>query len=514
MRLYKAQELLNEVGYLNKAELKKPHGKSGIARAEILRQAIEAGGHEKPDGSIAGVELVDGQKVFPVPPSRSPQNAEIIKVLKASEQDPEALQQLYPKGDEALKFHAWPEDDDNAYFYRVADIKKSGYFGGGRAAGKSDADLTAAQEGIQAMALAYAATGKKLTGDDINEQTLSGASKNFSLQSNYNPESVQEIYNSKQWKDSIASTANVLASKLNLSGKVIHHGSSWVDGMMKVFNKANHDLNGRGKEFRHKDKWNPADIWAVDPSVQVPQGINDLAELKAQLQDWYEKGLVYPISLKKIGKTPTVKTFNFDDDIDDILNLEIERLVVSNKNNQIFSNKGTTIFYEMFTQPSFLERVLKEGTVETRTFQSGEVDVTSELKDKGAKAAGGKIGFSLLNKILADVGLPTLTPKGEIGQLINKRAKNKMSRYKAVLDTIIDNATAVNPAVAEVARTGLANVIDKKEWPFIVSKFQAVELLKILKTSGDKEKSKDFLQRLVRYASSRSELSSVFVKVW
>ena len=89
--------------------------------------------------------------------------------------------------------------------------------------------------------------------------------------------------------------------------------------------------------------------------------------------------------------------------------------------------------------------------------------------------------------------------------------------YEGIIDEIIAMAATINPAVAkaannEEAKRGFA-LAAKSKPQHLISKFQAVQLLTILKKMN-KAKSGKFIQKALQYASSQSDLSSVFVKVW
>ncbi len=96
-----------------------------------------------------------------------------------------------------------------------------------------------------------------------------------------------------------------------------------------------------------------------------------------------------------------------------------------------------------------------------------------------------------------------------------KKHKKKVDNYDLVSE-IIDMAGDVQADVAATAREHIDELVaDKKKTGIhrLVSKFQAVQLIRILKNAGDK-KARDFIQRAIQHASSQKELSSVFVKVW
>jgi sugar diacid utilization regulator len=89
--------------------------------------------------------------------------------------------------------------------------------------------------------------------------------------------------------------------------------------------------------------------------------------------------------------------------------------------------------------------------------------------------------------------------------------------YEDIIDEIVSMAASINPEVARAASTvdskmAFANAAKSKP-QHLISKYQAVQLLSILKKMS-KSKSGEFIQKAIQYASSQSDLSSVFVKVW
>jgi hypothetical protein len=121
------------------------------------------------------------------------------------------------------------------------------------------------------------------------------------------------------------------------------------------------------------------------------------------------------------------------------------------------------------------------------------------------------------------MGIPQLTHRNDIGKLLNVKVKeqarkagkdyDRVEYYKDVINKIIDMAAHVDEDIAQKARGNLEEVAKTLKFPQLAAKYQAVELLMNLKKAPE-SKQRDFVQRMIQYASSQDELSSVFTKVW
>ena len=130
----------------------------------------------------------------------------------------------------------------------------------------------------------------------------------------------------------------------------------------------------------------------------------------------------------------------------------------------------------------------------------------------GKYAMGGKVGFTWVNAILKGLGLKVLTSKDVIKAKLKKHTEHPT--YSIVIE-IIKMAGDVQADVAAKAKENIDEIVaDKKNNIHrLVSKYQGVQLVSILKNAGPK-KSRDFIQRAIQHASSQKQHSSVFVKVW
>lgn len=490
--------LLNEVK-MNDVELMKPNSTTGEERVDILLQRIEK--NQPLELEKGGDVVVDKKK-----------SADFIKVLKSG--DRTKIREFVKQGNKYPPIFVGKDGKQ----YQLTALKKAAYFGGGAGAAKATAESTAQQESTQAMVLALAIKlGRDLTLDDLTTENLVKAKAGYDVDSGVD-KAVPFISDRKPsgWGNSLINTANILRKKLDLDGMVIHRGSSWVKSLEKKFNQVNKGADGK-RVFQSKDKWNPSDIWAVKPGTEVLSKINDLAEFKAWLQKMYEEKKVYGISLKKAPKNTKLKSYNVDNDYDDLLDLTIKDLLVG-KTNELFRSLGTHVIFEDVV--SIKDILAEKNELDVRRFRVTD-NVAGEIK--GKYAAGGKIGFGPMNRLLRNTGLPELTHRKEIGKLLDKNLKQKArdqgkeldrkKYYHKITSKIISMASEVNSSAAKKAKTNLEEISNSMKFNEFASKYQAVELVAILKKASE-EKRRDFIQKVIQYASSRDELSTVFTKVW
>lgn len=242
--------------------------------------------------------------------------------------------------------------------FSLNNFLKSQVFGGAIAGHGAGTAQTSVQESAQAIALAVAATkGKRvLAPEDLNIKNIKMSSSKFNV-SSLIPE-VVALMDDPTWKNSFVITTNALLKKFPTMNRMeFHHQSHWVKALEKAFYAANSFDN---KFFSHIDKWNPADIWAVAPGTSTPTPIeaSNLVELKAWMQNKFEKKKIIGVSLKKTGKTAEVKIINSDTEVNDLLDITLRKLLVS-KTNKLFSAKDSFVLFET----SSLGGMLRDGNI-------------------------------------------------------------------------------------------------------------------------------------------------------
>lgn len=407
----------------------------------------------------------------------------------------------------------------------IKDLKKNEMFGstGGSGAGAAQ---TAMQEIAQCVMFGAIAEIKKpinnLTVTDLNKQILTKGLKH--VKSDKPPkEAIDFLLENPDWMTTALVTAKKVLQtvKIDLSNYEFHRGSQLVGQIYKIFSALNRKLDGHQK-FSGSDKWNPADIWIVKRGLKIPapKEFPQLIDYNSWISQQYKNRSLIGVSLKKLGKQASAKTYNIDDNIDDILGLNLKQLLVS-KTNKLFSSKDSYITYES-TSPLGQYLVETNNMIQFRTF--GDQDkIQGEVK--GTAASHGKIGNGGVNRALKQLGLTGLRSNTGWKKLINTNAKDPSKRYSKIIDEIISliekskvpsKDSIINQLrsdlkknVIETLKDGKGNIKDDK----FVSKGQAVELVTLLSRLSKKDQQA-FLHSVFQYASSRSELSSVFIKVY
>jgi len=485
LNLHKQIDLLAEVK-MNDAELLKPNATTGDQRIDILLKRIQAG---------QPVELNNGKSII----IDKVKSKAFINILKLDDEDDiiDGLKQ----GNKYLDLIA----DKEGNTYKLTDLSKADYFGGGAGSMKPTATSTAHQESAQAMAIAVAVMlRRKLKPEDLTEENFKKAAAKYDVDSSV--KDALAVITNPNWVKSLVNTTNELRGEINLGGKVIHRGSSWVKELEGKFNEVNKDEAGR--IFPGKDKWNPADIWLVKKGTKLPDNIKNLQALNAWIEKMFEEDKIVGVSLKQTPKGTQSKIYNLGNDIDDLLNISITDLLVS-KTNKLFRSKDASIMFEQAPLSSLINEKANEFVV--RSFKAQD-NVAGEIS--GRYAAGGKIGFGLVNRILSSMNLDQVTHRNDLRPLLDKKNKDdKEKYYKKIFNKIIAMAKTIDPAVASAAKKDFSNLAKTLDFNRLATKYQAVETLAIIK-AAPKKKQEEFIQKVVQYASSRSDLSSVYIKVW
>lgn len=471
---------------LSVKEILKPNSVTGEPRATIMFNLIMNG---------SPIKLVNGREVV-VDKRKS---KEAIQVLLRN--DPDEIAKIFiPKNRVFIT--------TDGQQLRMNDFLKTDTFGGGKGSGAGAAQ-TDAQESAQAVALAIAAMkGKGVIDDsDLTAENAHRASDKYKIKVSL-PEVVQ-IMSDRLWLRSLVLTTNALFRSFpNMKKMEFHHQSQWVKDFKAVFYTAN---NADNKFFGKVDKWNPADIWAMEPGFIVPKQevVSNLTELKAWMQKQFDKKTLIGISLKKTGKTANVKVMNSDTEVSDLLDITIRDLLVS-KTNKLFATKDSYVLYEAVVLLDMLLTEQKPSEVQFRSF-GGDDPIQAELKRKFA--SHGKVGNSNINSILRSLGLPLLTSRNTILAMIDKTQKHPLQRYKKIIMLTIKNARLVNHNVARDAEVAFEKNVLDLDINKVISKFQAVEIVTIIKQAPP-EAQDSFIQELIGMAASRTQLSSIFVKVY
>ena len=448
------ESLLNELNIsvsleetaLTPSELNKDatfKGGNKVPRIEILIQKIQKGDE---------LELNDGSK---------------FKVINTKE----VLSQLQGKTkiDKAITLGI---DEDNKTI-TTSDLKKTTDFGGGGGM-RGGSELTSQAESAQCIANAIRYSQGEITKEDITKESIQKSKSNVEVTDFESASNLLETNNG--WLISSVSIANVLATQY--PGSFIHNrGSEWVQRLNNVVKPL---LKGEG--VKDLNKWNPADIWMVNPEQMNIEWPTTLLEINALLLEKFNAGLIIGVSLKKTDEKATLKVYNN-----------------STSPQSKYEYAGIDI------KPSHAKSyiLLKDGSkIEFRNF-NGLTGFQGELVLK--KAAGGKVGYSIIKKSFADNNINLSDPNEIKTQVENNDADFKV-KFEKLWNSFPELASEdFNSYYDDPKKT-----LNQKE-SYRISKFLALEIASAISKTKNANK---IISNIIGYASSQTSVSSVFVKAF
>lgn len=439
-----------------KSPLKFKIVKEGLSPAELSKDATLPNGVKTPRIEILikkiqndeELELTDGSK-FTVT-----NKEEVLSQLKGKDRITKSII-LIDKDDKQIA---------------TSKLKKTDEFGGGGGM-RGGSDLTAKAESAQCIVNEIRYSKGKITLDDVNEKNIQSTRGKVQIT---DFDGAAELLNTNTgWVDSSVSIANELAS--NYSGPFIQNrGSDWVKTLEAT-------VKPKLKEVGINDinKWSPADIWMVAPDEMNINWPNSLNEINSLLLKKYNEGKIIGVSLKKAGKEASLKIFNDP-------TIETTRVKYKGIDPKPNAAKALILF--------------DDSSMEFRNF-SGLSGFQGEII--GKKAAGGKVGYSIIKKALNDNGIE-LTSPNEIKDQVIKNDPDFKSKFKRLWDSTegLDNADFErnfnNPE-----KTPNQNLL------YRISKYLALEVVNSVNTSEDPD---EIVNDLINYASSSTDSSAIFVK--
>jgi len=364
--------------------------------------------------------------------------------------------------------------DEDGKTITTTNLKKTADFGGGGGM-RGGSELTSKAESAQCIANAIRySSGEEITEEDITDQSIQSSKSNVEV-TDFDA-AAELLKTDKNWLISSISIANALAN--SFPGSFIHHrGSAWV----QTLNNAVKPLL-KDEGIKDINKWNPADIWMVNPSEMDIQWPDTLAKINTLLLNKFNDGLIIGVSLKKTGKEATLKVYND-----------------STSPKPEYEYDGIDI------RPSHAKSyiLLKDGSkIEFRNF-SGLTGFQGELVLK--KAAGGKVGYSIIKKAFADNGI-ILSDPNEIKNQVEKNNPNFKIKFKKLWNNFPELASEdFNSYYDDYKKT-----LNQNE-SYRISKFLALEIANAMLNSKNQNK---IISDIIGYASSQTNVSSVFVKAF
>ena len=312
---------------------------------------------------------------------------------------------------------------------------------------------------------------------------LKAAERN--VQAGYKIDDLFEIAG-KGWLESSRLAANATYDFLGRQRFVVcqRSKSKFVDNISKAANRL---IKESGKSMGI-DKWNPADIWLVKKTLLNHnfKQYTSIIDLNEFLYKSYKSKDIVGVSLKATKKKATVKIFN--DGIAQEFKYEGYRAgasFVKAMGNQIFFTGGK-ITFRLFGKPA---------------------DVIGEIDGKHAQ--GGKVGGGPLFRIITEHDPKFNVPKWKsIMAMYENRPEFVVSHlYKLMKELAPDEAR-------NISEDEYANAIAEKPntETYVISKWHASEVVKSFE-SMKPEVRNDCIKEILGYASSSTEISSIFIKV-
>jgi hypothetical protein len=236
------------------------------------------------------------------------------------------------------------------------------------------------------------------------------------------------------------------------------------------------------------DKWNPADIWLVKKNMLSHnfKQYTSIIDLNEFIYASYKSKDIVGVSLKATKKKATVKIFN--DGIKQEFKYESFRpgaSFVKSMGNEIFFTGGK-ITFRLFGKPA---------------------DVIGEIN--GKHAAGGKVGGGPLFRIMREFDKKFQVPAW----------KDIMAMYENkpefVISHLYKDMQKLAPAeAADITEDQYAKAIEEKgnSETYVISKWHANEVVHSFERMK-KDVRDDCIAAILGYASSSTEISSIFIKV-
>ena len=352
----------------------------------------------------------------------------------------------------------------------TSNLKKTSEFGGGGGM-RGGSALTGKAESAQCIVNQIRYSSDEIEVDNVTEEAINSTKGKVAI-TDFDG-AAELLLNNPGWLNSSVSIANELASKY--SGPFIQNrGSDWVKNLEAA-------VKPKLKEVGIKDinKWSPADIWMVAPDEMNINWPDTLSEINTLLLEKYNKGKIIGVSLKKAGNNASLKVFNDP-------TIETTKYEYKGIDPRVNAAKAYILF--------------DDAAIEFRNF-GGLTGFMGEII--GKKAAGGKVGYSIVKKALNDNGIQLTDPKEIKNQVVENDPEFK-AKFKKLwnetegLDSADFERNYTNPK-----KTSNQNLL------YRVSKYLALEVVNAISKSDDPNA---IINDLINYASSSTNASAIFVK--
>ncbi len=440
---------------LTPAEWEKPNSQTGEARLDILKKLIQ---------QKADIVTVDGDTVKLATDER---NYGSIKDFEAN------------PGNKAFTLYKANGDTISS-----SKIAKSPVFGGGKGAG-GGTENTAYAESQQCFYLAAMLKHKNKPIEFFTPEVLESIEGKVDTGKTTLQDTLDKL--DPAWGVSAYLSAQALIKQGYVTSKMKFHRDS--PEMRYIYLAKKTAFKNSGLSPLSDDKWNPGDIWAIDPSVNLKRDLDvtSIAALNNSIFTLFEKRLLIPISLKIVKKkakivvqtpkrsdTPTYK-FN-------------KAMLQSAQRGNFWSNKSGQIIYS-------------DGRMDIK---ANAAMASSKVEILGKTARAGGAGWGVLVQMAKRYmreAIPLHPFIKSQAIKMEKGDKAAIANFK-MMAAKVDRKNAVN-FEAELA---------KKDKIWIASKYAATMLCFYI-VSNRGRKADEFINAVVNYAASTSEDACIHIVV-
>ena len=334
-----------------------------------------------------------------------------------------------------------------------------------------------------------------------------------------------------EWKHALILGANEIYHGVGGNNWTFLRGGGLDDGAIKkAYDRVKKASTPADNVPPNEDKWNPSDIWMVKDGVEDTleallkvEGTIDCLNnffnvaftetaISSKSTKVVPKRSLVGISLKKLGPTA--------------------RFVVMNPPNVAHIKKAENIVFDKsatlneLTSFSAMDVYLCYGQGRYKSFQARNFGGTNlgqwQLELKGEFAAQGKIKGDVMRKLLARVNaanpFKSLPPK-EVSFDDCKITSSKINTVVDAIYTLLDTYIKSNKGFIKGSanETAMKSLIKQKDASWRFSKVNGLKLLEWLdslpNTGADKQADRA-MKEMYLYASSQSDKSSVYYKLF
>ena len=355
---------------------------------------------------------------------------------------------------------------------------------------------------------------------------LTDAIKDIKQGGNVTAQQIAEL--EPEWHHAFVLGANMIANKVKGSNWEFHRGGGLDHkqngAIVKAYNRVKKASTGRDNIPPNEDKWNPADMWMVQSGTETT--LAKLLEVEGTidcLNNFFNKAFtqeaipskstkVVPkrsligISLKKLGTTASFEVMNAP-------NLQQIKKGESVGYNKLASKGELTSF-------SSMDVYLCYGFGRNNSFQArnfgGDSRGAWQLELQGQYAKQGKGKGEVMKKVLdkADSANPFKTlPPDEIPFDNCKIDNRNIASVVNEIYTLLDYYNPKGFDKGSKNETNMKSKIREKGASWRFSKINGLKFLYWL-DSLPAEHADRAMKEMYLYASSQSEKSSVYYKLW